>query len=233
MLAYQWLKQLVPARFIQRDNRFVAQVEVNGRRELAHVPNSGRMRELLVEGSRVYLLPTPGKNRATRYQLALVRYGDHLVAINSQLPNKLVEQQLQHNAFPWLNYKEYRREVMYKDSRFDFLVTGDDVRTYLEVKSVTLVEGKTAMFPDAPTERGRKHLQHLIDAVNNGYGAAVIFIVQRADAEKFAPNKATDPAFAVTFAAAVRSGVTAKAYRYQVDTNGITFAGEIPVTMDS
>ena len=231
-LLYQWPAKLVEAEFIRRDNRFVAQVKLNGEQVLAHVPNSGRMKELLVKGHRVYLTPTPGEGRVTQYQLTLVEYHGRLVAINSQLPNKLVELMLTNGYLMWLDWEDYRREVTYGHSRLDFKVSDyNDAATYIEVKSVTLVRGGTALFPDAPTDRGRKHVKHLAELVGNGYGGAVIFVVQRTDAALFKPNDGTDPKFADALYHAMHQGVIAKAYQFDVNLCGMNFNKEIPVVV--
>jgi len=229
---YLWPNELVRARFLERRNRFVACVDINERKELAHVPNSGRMKELLVPGNEVFLLPTPGENRVTQYQLCLARYGQELVSLNSLLPNKLLERKLQENAFPWLFGTGCQREVTYKNSRFDFFVSTEGVGgCYVEAKSVTLVESDTAFFPDAPTARGKKHLEHLIDARSQGYSGAVVFVVQRCDAKSFRPNEARDPEFARTLLAAVQRGITIKAYNCRVNHQGIYWQREILVQL--
>ena len=181
--------------FIVRLNRFAALAEVAGREETVHVANSGRLRELLKPGRRLLLAPAPGESRKTRYDLALVDLGHTMVSADARLPNALVAEALAAGRLEqFVEYPEVRREVTYGESRLDLALDGRSGRCYLETKSVTLVEdGGVALFPDAPTTRGVKHLHTLIEAAAEGYRAGAIFVVQRSDAACLSPHDESDP----------------------------------------
>ena len=169
--------RLVEARFIRRLNRFAAHVDINGRESLVHVANSGRMRELLVEGRRVYLAPAAGEHRKTAYDLALVDLGHTLASADARLPNKLVyEAQVQGRLDCFAGYDGIRLEATYGDSRLDMALSGEGGTCLVEVKSVTLVIHEAGIFPDAPTTRGRKHVLTLAEKVQEGYRGAVVFV---------------------------------------------------------
>ena len=183
--------------FIVRLNRFAALAQVGGREQMVHVANSGRLRELFEPGRRLLLAPAPGEHRKTRYDLALVDLGHTLVSADARLPNALVAEALAAGTLEtFLEYPEVRREVTYGDSRLDLALEGPAGRCYLETKSVTLVEdGGMAMFPDAPTTRGVKHLHTLARAAAEGHRAGAIFVVQRSDAACLMPHDESDPEF--------------------------------------
>ena len=171
---------LVSGHFIRRLNRFAALVRVQGRDERVHVRNSGRLRELLDTRSPVLLEPAHGDGRRTRFTLALVRLAGGYVSVDAHLPNALVEAGLRRGAVPGCRgYRFLRREPAMGRKRADFLLARGDARCLVEVKSVTLVEGGVALFPDAPTARGRAHLEHLIAARGQGLEAVVLFVIQR------------------------------------------------------
>ena len=222
---------LVEGRFIKRLNRFAALVDVERREYLAHVPNSGRMGELLVPGFRVLLAPVPqGTSRKTSFDLALVDTGRVLSSADARLPNKLVAEALTRKRLPqFADYPVARSEQVFGESRLDFLLEGPAGRCYVETKSVTLVEDGVGLFPDAPTIRGVKHLRSLIAARDAGHEAAVVFVIQRADAEAFTPHDVADPLLGATLREAVAAGVDARAYRCRVSERCITLAEEVPV----
>ena len=228
---------LVEGRFIKRLNRFAALVDVDRREYPAHIPNSGRLGELLVPGYRILLAPAPAEASAARktaYDLALVDANGVLTSADARLPNKLVAEALAAGRLPrFAAYTAIRPETGYGDSRLDFRLQSDHPTRccYLETKSVTLVEGGIALFPDAPTLRGVKHLRSLMHAVAAGHDAAVIFVIQRADARAFAPHDAADPLLGETLRAAVAAGVSAHAYRCQVDERAISLADPVPVLL--
>ena len=238
---------LVEARFIRRLNRFAALVDVDRREHLAHIPNSGRLGELLVPGYRVLLAPAPPETaqaRKTAYDLALVDANGVLASADARLPNKLVAEALAAGALPpFAAYTAIHPEKTYGDSRLDFLLQSHHPQShhrqsnhpprscYLETKSVTLVENGIALFPDAPTIRGVKHLRSLSHAVAAGHAAAVIFVIQRADAHAFAPHDTADPLLGAALRSAVAAGVTAHAYRCQVSETAITLANPIPLLL--
>ena len=223
---------LVEARFLTRLNRFAALVEMEGREVMVHIANSGRMRELLEPGRRLLLTPAPGEHRKTQFDLALVDLGTTLVSADSRLPNGLVAEALAEGQLPqFREYPELRREVRYGDSRLDFLLDGPGGRCYGEVKSVTLVVDGIGLFPDAPTIRGVKHLKELSRAVAEGYRAAVVFVVQRADAVAMTPNDAADPDFGTALRAAQAAGVEIYAYNCAVSPSEIRLASPLPITL--
>ena len=224
---------LVEGRFIKRLNRFAALVDVERREYLAHVPNSGRMGELLVPGFRVLLLPAPpGANRKTSFDLALVDTGSALSSADARLPNKLVAEALYRKRMPqFASYPVARAEQVFGESRLDFLLEGPGGKCYVETKSVTLVEDGVGLFPDAPTIRGVKHLRSLMAAREEGHEAAVVFVIQRADADAFAPHDVADPLLGTALREAVAAGVDARAYRCRVSEQCITLADEVPVRL--
>lgn len=221
---------LVQARLIERENRFRAAVSVAGRRASAHVPNSGRLRELLTPGRPIWLAPVDGATRKTAYDLALVEMPEGLVSIDARLPNALVAEALAAGQLPWAGNGPVRREVALGESRIDLRVVRDDAPCWIEVKSVTLVREGTAMFPDAPTVRGARHVRELMGAVNRGEAAAVVFVVQRADALRFRPYAENDPNFAAALLAAQKAGVQIHAYRCAVSAEELYLSAEIPVS---
>ena len=224
---------LVEGRFIKRLNRFAALVDVERREYLCHVPNSGRMGELLVPGFRVLLAPAPeGTNRKTSFDLALVDTGDALSSADARLPNKLVAEALLRKRLPQFeSYPVARSEQVFGESRLDFLLEGPTGKCYVETKSVTLVEDGVGLFPDAPTIRGVKHLRSLMAAGKEGHEAAVVFVIQRHDAEAFAPHDIADPLLGTTLREAVAAGVDARAYRCRVSERCIILADEVPVRL--
>ena len=219
--------------FITRLNRFAALVELDGRQEMVHVANSGRMRELFEPGRRLLLAPAPGEHRKTRYDLALVDLGHTLVSADARLPNGLVAEALMAGELaPFADYPEVRREVTYGESRLDLMLEGPAGRCYLETKSVTLVEdGGVALFPDAPTTRGVKHLHTLMQVVGAGHRAGVIFVIQRSDAGSLSPHDAADPEFGRTLRDAQAAGVEVRAYGCSVTPQEIRLADPIPVNL--
>lgn len=222
---------LVEGEFLARLNRFAARVRVGGRDALAHVPNSGRMTELLVPGAPARLVPIPeGAVRKTAYDLTLIRFRDQWVGVDARLPNALVAEALAEGKLePLRDFTAFRREARWGGSRFDFLLTGDGRTCLVETKSVNLVEGDTALFPDAPTARGVRHLEVLAASCREGLEAAVIFVVQRADAARVMPYADADPAFAAALAAAAAAGVRLFAYTCRVTPESITIDAPIPV----
>lgn len=165
--------------FLRRQNRFVAEVELEGRRELVHVRNTGRCRELLLEGARVFLEEAAGEKRKTKYSLIAVEKGERLVNLDAQAPNRIAAEALASGRLAEIGQVEaWKREVSYGSSRFDLYYRQGTQEGFLEVKGVTLEEGGIARFPDAPTERGTKHLRELMAAKAAGYQAAVLFVIQ-------------------------------------------------------
>ncbi len=209
--------------FIRRVNRFCAQVRIDPDEEpeLAHVPSSGRMGELLVPGATIGLLHRPSPKRKTQYTAAFVEYCGNLVSIDSHLPNHLVAGWLATGRLSGLPPMDsVTAEVKFASSRFDFSAFAHGRQFLIEVKSVTLVENGVALFPDAPTTRGARHVRELITAKSQGLEAAVIFVIQREDGRVFTPNSVMDPHFAAAVRAAKAAGVEIFAYACSVRRRG-------------
>jgi len=223
--------RLISGRFVRRANRFLAAVEVAGEEIQAHVRSTARMAELLVPGSQVFLSPSSNPFRKTRFTLLLVRFGNILVSVDATLPNRLIHDALlRGDLHPFAKYGSIRREVVHGQSRFDFRLQ-DPGDCLLEVKSVTLVRNRVAMFPDAPSLRGRKHVEELASAVKMGIRGAVVFVVQREDGESFAPNDEADPGFGEALRRAGAAGVEIYALACAVGDNDIHWDRWIPVRL--
>jgi len=222
---------LLPARFVARPNRFLAMVELDGAETEAHLPDPGRLKELLVPGARVWVRPVAGPGRKTSHTLTLVKSssGD-LVSVVTTYPNELVAEALQERSIAELvGWRIERREHRWGGSRFDFLLARGADRMLLEVKSVTLVEGERALFPDAITARGARHVRELGEAVEAGLAAAVLFVVQRQDARSVTAARAIDPAFADALREARSRGVRLLGYRCRVTTSEARLTDPVPV----
>ena len=197
--------KMVPGRFIARPNRFIAHVEIDGKTEICHVKNTGRCRELLPAGAEVWCEVSDNPNRKTKFDLITVRKGHRLINMDSQAPNAAAEQWLSQGGLGDL--ENLRRETVHGDSRFDFSFIRNGQLCFLEVKGVTLENDGVCAFPDAPTERGVKHLKGLTRAVQDGYGGYVLFVIQMTDVKYIHPNDATDPAFGQALREAAAAGV--------------------------
>jgi sugar fermentation stimulation protein A len=228
-----YFSDLEEAVFIKRDNRFQAEIQLKWERVKAHVPNSGRMGELLVSGAKVWVKKVDKISRKTQYDLLLVKKDGYLVCLNSHLANKLFEIWLKKGKLPaFKNNINYFKEKMIGSSRIDFFLEFNDYSYLLEVKSVNLVENRIAKFPDAPTLRGSKHLEELIKFKKRGQKAAVVFIIMREDADFFSPNDEMDSVFGNTLRKAKNSGVEVYAYKCSINQKGISYGGKIPVRLD-
>lgn len=180
--------------FLSRPNRFLAHVAVGGKEVICHVKNTGRCKELLIPNCEVYVQHHNNPNRKTEYSLISVQKGNRLVNIDSQAPNAAVKEWLEQNQVIQ-HIQNIYPEKKYCDSRFDFYLERKERPAYVEVKGVTLEEDGVVLFPDAPTERGIKHVYELCQCRKNGYDAYIIFVVQMQDVRYFTPNKKTHPAF--------------------------------------
>lgn len=220
------------ASFSLRLNRFAAMVKVDEEILPAHVPTSGRLGELLLPGAEVMVRKAENPRRKTPWDLMLVRTGDTWVSLDSRLPNYLVGQLLREDILPpFRGAENIRAEQVYGNSRLDFsCIDGNGQHTLIEVKSVTLVEGGVARFPDAPTARGTRHLRELAQATMKGFRAAVIFIIQRDDPISFAPNARTDPGFALALDEARKAGVEVYAWRCRAQANSLTLLDQVCLT---
>lgn len=222
----------VLATFLGRRQRFFADVRLDdGTEEAAHCPNTGSMRGCLFPGHRALLWESPNPARRLRYTWKAVEAGGFWVGVDTAVPNRLAEAAVQAGALPGLaGFATVRRERrMGERSRVDLLLEGSGGRCWVEVKNVTLVEGGAARFPDAVTERGLKHLGELAARVAEGDRAAMVYVVQRGDADRFEPAADIDPAYARGLAAAVDAGVEAYALATRVSPEGVEFTGLLPV----
>lgn len=196
----------VKATFIERPNRFVAKVSFGGEEIFCHVKNTGRCRELLRPGADVWLEDSENPNRKYRYSLVSVRKGERMVNMDSQAPNKAVGEWLKNGGL-FKDIKLLKPESRYGSSRFDFYCEYEDKRAFIEVKGVTLENDNVVSFPDAPTERGARHVGELIECIKDGYEAYIIFVVQMKNVLYFTPNEDQDPVFANVLRKAQQEGV--------------------------
>ena len=218
-------------RFLARPNRFVARVEIDGAEVVCHVKNTGRCRELLVPGARVYLEESGNPNRKTKYDLIAVEKGERLINMDAQAPNRLFAEWAQVGHF-CPNLTTLRPETTWGTSRFDFYwEDSDGKRGFVEVKGVTLEEEGLALFPDAPTERGVKHLHGLRRAVEAGLRAAVVFVVQMEGPRLFRPNDQTHPAFGQALREAAAAGVQVLAWDCRVTPDSLTIRAPVQVVL--
>jgi sugar fermentation stimulation protein A len=217
-------------RFIRRLTRFSGEALLGQRRVLAHIPHSGRLGELLVPGRRVLLRREKGNKRKTAYDLVGVAHGRQWVCIDARLPPRLVEEALKRGRVPgFKGYRVEQREAPLAGGRIDLRLAGPRGLCYVETKAVTLVIGRTAIFPDAPTDRGRRHLLTLLGVLRRGRKAAVVFVVQRNDARRFSPNWRTDPKFAMTLVQVAKAGVLVLAFACQVTRTLVSITHALPV----
>lgn len=219
---------IVKGCFLLRENRFIALVRLeDGTTERVHVPNTGRMKELLVPEAAVLLSYDPAPHRKTAYTLEAVNYHHFWVSVHAVQANAL--------AAEWIGRQpdvtDVKREVSYGSSRFDLGVIKNGQQAYFEVKSVNLVVNGTALFPDAPTTRGVKHLKELIKARDEGFSTGIIFVVMREDAVNFMPNHRTDPEFSKQLEICKAQNIEMHALRCRVTENSIHFEEEIPISV--
>lgn len=223
-------RTIVKAVFLERPNRFIAYVDINGVKETVHVKNTGRCRELLQKGATVYLEKSDNPSRKTAYDLVAVVKNGRLINMDSQAPNKAVEE--------WLLTKELfkdlvllKPETKYKNSRFDFYVKCAGREAFIEVKGVTLEKDGVVAFPDAPSERAVKHVHELIDAKQDGYDVYVLFVVQMKNVKYLIPNEETHPEFAKALRDASGAGVNILAYDCVVTENEMIIDAPVPVKL--
>ena len=224
--------KMVEAKLLRRINRFTAFVELNGQEEMVHVKNTGRCKELLLEGASVFLEEADKEGRKTKYSLIAVYKGDALVNMDSQAPNQMAAEALAEGKIKEIGEVDFlKREVKYDNSRFDLYYQKDGKKGFIEVKGVTLEENGVAKFPDAPTERGAKHLRELIKAKQEGYEAAVLFVIQMKGIKEFCPNEERDPAFAAALREASAAGVKILAYDCHVEVGKVWMENPISVIL--
>lgn len=220
-------KEIKQGYFLARPNRFIAHVELDGQVEVCHVKNTGRCRELLTPRAVVYVECHYDSKRKTKYSLIVVEKGGLLINMDSQAPNKVVNEWLQGGGLV-TEITLLKPECKHGTSRFDFYVETLQQKLFIEVKGVTLEENGIAMFPDAPTERGVKHLDELAQAVREGYAAAVIFVIQMRGVNCFTPNRLTHAAFAEALLRAQQAGVQVLAYDCKVTPDSLVLGEPVP-----
>ena len=196
---------MTPGIFLARPNRFIAHIEIDGTVEICHVKNTGRCRELLIPGCTVWCQRSDNPNRKTKFDLIAVQKGDRLINMDSQAPNKAAGEWLASGGLG--DISDLRAEVKHGDSRYDFSFVKDGRRCFLEVKGCTLEQDGICAFPDAPTERGAKHIRGLTAAAWDGYGAYVLFVIQMSDVKYIRPHDETDPDFGRALREAAQNGV--------------------------
>lgn len=223
---------IISGHFISRPNRFIATVEINGKEETVHVKNTGRCKELLQKGCTVYLSIAENPARKTKYDLIgveKIREQKPTLTVNmdSQIPNDAAEEWLKKGHL-FSKDAHIRREVRYCNSRFDLLIEDGDRKAFMEVKGVTLEKDGVALFPDAPTQRGVKHIKELISCKNEGFEAYILFVVQMKEVHLFRPNNETHPAFAEALKEAQKAGVHILVMDCSVAPNSIEISRPIP-----
>ena len=216
--------------FLCRPNRFIAEVEINDKTEICHVKNTGRCKELLMPGVTVYVDYVNSPSRSTAYDLIAVYKGDTLVNIDSQAPNRAFGEYLRQGRL-FADVTHVKAESKYGGSRFDFYVETATSKAFIEVKSVTLEENDIAMFPDAPTERGIKHLNELAACIADGYEAYAVFVIQMKGVSHFTPNYKTHQAFGDTLAKVADTGVKILAFDCVVKPDGMVIGNPIPIKL--
>ena len=219
---------IVIGRFISRPNRFIANVEINGKTEICHVKNTGRCKELLTPDAAVYLEISHNPARKTKFDLIAVQKGELLINMDSAAPNKAAAEYLRKrfgkNAY-------IQPEYTYGSSRIDFYAESNVEKWLIEVKGVTLEEQGKALFPDAPTLRGVKHINELINAAQNGYKACLLFIIQMKGVTSFSPNDNTHPEFGQALRNAAKQGVLIKAVDCIVTPDSMTADSEVEIKL--
>lgn len=221
--------KMVEGRFLARPNRFVAHIEIGGQVEVCHVKNTGRCRELLPEGARVWCLDAASPSRKTRYDLITVQKGERLINMDSQAPNQAAKEWLLAGGLGEI--EELKAERRHGDSRFDFSFRKDGRQCFLEVKGVTLENDGVCAFPDAPTQRGAKHLRHLALLAREGYGAYVLFVIQMEGVKYLHPNDATDKPFGQALREAKNAGVEILAYDCKIGIDSMNIHEKVEVKL--
>lgn len=220
---------MVAGRFLARPNRFIAHVEIDGQVEVCHVKNTGRCKELLPMGAEVWCEQAANPNRKTKYDLITVKKGDRLINMDSQAPNVAAGEWLAAGGLGQV--EAIRPETFHGDSRYDFSFVKDGTTCFLEVKGVTLENDGICAFPDAPTDRGAKHLRGLTQAVKDGFGAYVLFVIQMTDVKYLHPNDQTDPEFGKALREAAAAGVQVLAVDCQVTEDTMVIGNAVEVRL--
>ena len=220
---------MVPGIFLARPNRFIAHVQIDGQTQVVHVKNTGRCRELLPPGAQVWCQHSDNPSRKTQYDLITVRKGDRLINMDSQAPNRAAGEWLLAGGLGEI--EGLQAEYTHGDSRYDFTFLKEGKRCFLEVKGVTLENDGICAFPDAPTQRGAKHLRGLTQAARDGYGAYVLFVIQMGAVRYLHPNDATDPAFGAALREAAENGVTVMAVDCAITEDSMEIRNPVPVVL--
>lgn len=220
---------MVPGRFLVRPNRFIAHVEIDSQVEVCHVKNTGRCKELLQPGAEVWCQQADNPNRKTKYDLITVQKGNRLINMDSQAPNTAAGEWLKAGGLGQI--EALRPETFHGDSRYDFSFIKDGKTCFLEVKGVTLENEGICAFPDAPTERGARHLRGLTRAVKDGFGAYVLFVIQMKDVKYLHPNDRTDPEFGKALREAAAAGVQVLAVDCRVREDAMTIDQPVEVRL--
>lgn len=225
-------ENIVEGKFIDRPNRFIAKVSINGIVETVHVKNTGRCKELLIPGCKVFLERSNNQNRKTQYDLIGV-YKEcdgftRIINMDSQIPNQVAYEWIMDGGLGFIP-NLLKREVKYGNSRFDLYGEADEIKFFVEVKGVTLEEGGIVKFPDAPTIRGIKHINELSKCINEGYLGFIIFIIQMSDVKFFTPNYDTHKEFGEALEKACRSGVKVIALECEVNIDSIKAIKEVEI----
>lgn len=217
-------------KFLSRPNRFIANVEIDGKAEVCHVKNMGRCKELLVEGCTVWLEHSDSESRKTAFDLVAVEKGDRLINMDSQAPNKAVGEWLK-EKMPFGEGFSVYPEKKYGNSRFDFYLESQDRKIFMEVKGCTLEKDGVVLFPDAPTLRGVKHIEELSHCLDEGYVAYIMILVQMSDVKYFTPNYDTHPEFGEALEKASRKGVKILCYDCNVTHDSMTVGKPVKVKL--
>lgn len=223
---------LFSAKFVDRPNRFLTRFEIDGEIRTAHLPDPGRLKELLLPGVELLVQHNPGPKRKTDYTTHMVKHKGLWVCINTMLPNQFVEFLVKKKALPFLQKWAFvRREVKLDHSRFDFLLNDGRRELYLEVKSVTYAENGIAQFPDAVSERAARHARHLAQISKEGVATTILFVIQRDDATLFTPMWDRDPDVGQALNEAFDAGVAIHAIKTHVTPKRFTYSGEVPIDL--
>jgi sugar fermentation stimulation protein A len=226
-MKYNQIKEAV---FLARPNRFLARIRLDGPEEICHVKNTGRLSELLIPGAKVFVEEHDNPKRKTKYSLIAIEKDGILYNIDSQAPNQVAEEWVKAGGF-LPDVTLVKREKTYKKSRFDLYIEAGDRKIFMEVKGVTLNRDGVGCFPDAPTERGKKHVLELCEALEEGYEAVILFVLKFSPAKEFRPNREAQPDFADALIFAREKGVRVMAVYCQVERDELQISGSVPVEL--
>jgi len=223
--------KLIKGKLIQRYKRFLSDIELeDGTIVVAHCTNSGTMKSCIEEGAPVYLSPAADPNRKTKFTWEMIYMNGSWIGINTLIPNKLAFDAIKNGKIEKLKgYTYVKREVRFGDSRFDIYAENETEKCFIEVKNVTMKAGNYALFPDAVTTRGRKHLETLIEVKKQGIRAVMLYVIQRMDVEVFGVARELDPEYAKVLSKAMHNGVEVIAMQAKVSPEEIVFNKELPV----